>query len=257
MVNIDLRNKIFPRSPLRYPGGKSRAVKLILELFPKRMDVLVSPFIGGGSVEIAASSLGIKVIGYDIFNPLVNFYHELLNNPLKLADEVRKYFPLSKAAFYYLQKYIPNSTLESAAIFYVLNRCSFSGSTYSGGMSPGHPRFTESSIEYLMQFKAPTMTVLFGDFHDTLLQHKNEFLYLDPPYLIQNNLYGKKGDAHKNFDHFGLKELLSKRNNWVLSYNDCKEIREMYKDYKIISAQWKYGMSNNKFSAEVLIINNI
>ncbi|MGL5079656.1 MAG: DNA adenine methylase, partial [Waterburya sp.] len=66
------------KSPLRYPGGKSKVVDIITARFPKDIDVLVSPFIGGGSVELWASQNGIKVYAYDGFEPLVNFWKMLL-----------------------------------------------------------------------------------------------------------------------------------------------------------------------------------
>lgn len=246
----------FPKSPLRYPGGKARAVKQILNIIPAAEDILVSPFFGGGSVEIAAAYLGKTVIGYDIFTPLVDFWIELLQNPDVLANKVKEYFPLSKSRFYDLQKMSFNDRLESAAVFYVLNRSSFGGSTLSGGMSPGHPRFTESSIDYLQNFQATNLSVSSGDFHQTIVNHSNSFLYLDPPYLIENSLYGKNGDTHKGFDHEGLCSLLQHRDKWVLSYNDSRLIRDMYKKFRFFKPQWKYGMSADKESRELLIISN-
>jgi DNA adenine methylase len=94
------------------------------------------------------------------------------------------------------------------------------------------------------------------DFKKSIPRHKNTLLYLDPPYLIQSKLYGKKGDLHKNFDHYTLAKMLKKRNNWILSYNNSKEIHEMYSDYTILYPDWKYGMSQNKRSREVLILSH-
>ena len=89
---------------------------------------------------------------------------------------------------------------------------------------------------------------------DSIPKHTDSFLYLDPPYWIKNNLYGKNGNTHKDFDHIGLFKLLSSRRNWILSYNNCLEILELYKDYKILFPVWKFGMSNDKNSREVLIL---
>jgi len=246
----------YPKSPLRYPGGKARAVNQILRFIPDTESTLVSPFFGGGSIEIAAASLGLNVVGYDAFQPLVDFWVELLKNPKTLADLVETFFPLAKEKFYELQKKTFLDQLENAAVFYVLNRSSFGGSTLSGGMSPGHPRFTKSSIDYLRNFQVPNLSVSYGDFHQTILDHSNSLLYLDPPYLIANSLYGKNGNTHKDFDHNGLCSLLRKREKWILSYNDCNELRDMYKGYRILIPQWKYGMSNNKESRELLILSN-
>jgi len=45
----------------------------------------------------------------------------------------------------------------------------------------------------------------------------------------QNSLYGVDGNLHDSFDHEKLHNLLTNRSDWVMSYNDCEEIREMYK----------------------------
>ena len=64
------------RTPLRYAGGKSRAYGFISTYIPfwPKPKRIVSPFIGGGSLEVRwANELDIEVIGYDVFDMLVNF----------------------------------------------------------------------------------------------------------------------------------------------------------------------------------------
>ena len=243
------------KSPLRYPGGKTRAVQIITSYFPKKLETLLSPFIGGGSIELEVSAKGTFVLGFDIFEPLVEFWQCLIQCPGELAERVKEFYPLSKIDFYKLQKSqndFDNKILR-AAVYYVLNRASFSGSTLSGGMSPQHPRFTESSIERVKNFRNSNIDIKLTDFCESLKKYESVFAYLDPPYLIKSNLYGNKGDAHKTFNHHKLAEVLKNRNQWVLSYNECTEIRELYKDFKIINLNWKYGMSTNKISKEILV----
>jgi DNA adenine methylase len=81
---------IIINSILRYPGGKSRAIKYLKDYFPKDLDILVSPFFGGGSLEIYLSKQGVKIYGYDIFKPLVNFWKSLKYDKEKLIEEVKK-----------------------------------------------------------------------------------------------------------------------------------------------------------------------
>ncbi len=69
----------------------------------------------------------------------------------------------------------------------------------------------------------------------------------------QNSLYGIDGNLHQTFEHERLHSLLTKREGWLMSYNNCAEIREMYKDYEIIEAKWAYGMNKSKQSSEILI----
>lgn len=244
------------KSPLRYPGGKSRAVKHILELIPENINKLCSPFLGGGSLELSCANLGIQVKAYDGFEPLVNFWQHILNNPLSLASVIEKHYPLPKNKFYSLQRNysVLNTDLEKAAAYYVLNRSSFSGTTFSGGMSQNHPRFTYKSMERVKTFEINKFSVELADFKDSIDLHKNDFLYLDPPYFTNKRLYGHRGDMHDNFDHSGLFNLLNKRNNWILSYNDCGWVRQVYNGYKIHEAKWTYSMNNSKTSSEVLIL---
>lgn len=244
------------RSPLRYPGGKTRAIAYITQYFPDNLKQMVSPFLGGGSIELFMAAQGVKVYGYDAFAPLSEFWQCLTSQPQALADEVEKHYPLPKEQFYELQKTQTHfeTPLQRAAVFYVLNRSSFSGATLSGGMSPDHPRFTISSVERLREFCNPNITIEQADFTVSLTKHGNAFTYLDPPYLIKSNLYGKKGSTHRDFAHATLAALLHKKENWLLSYNDCEEIREWYKDFRIVTPTWKYGMSADKASKEVLIL---
>lgn len=245
------------KSPLRYPGGKSRGVSFITKFIP-RTDTILSPFLGGGSIELFLAAQGVTILGYDIFQPLVDFWQCLLTSKDELVSLVRNFYPLSKKDFYSLQanQLNINSKIERAAVFYVLNRSSFSGSTLSGGMSPEHPRFTESSIKRLEEFNNPFINVNKSDFKESLLQNEDVFAYLDPPYLTGNHLYGNKGDAHKDFDHIELANILRNRERWILSYNNCPEISELYKEFEFIIPNWKYGMGNNKESNEVLILSN-
>ena len=247
-------NKV--QSPLRYPGGKSRAVKQILNLLPEDMSKLCSPFVGGGSVELALAARGVEVRACDAFLPLVNFWQVLLQDAPSLARRVEEYHPLSKDSFYELQdQHVDIEGCErSAAVFFVLNRSSFSGTTLSGGMSPGHPRFNDSAITRLKEFKVSNFYVAHADFTESIATHDDYFLYLDPPYCVPSNLYGKRGDCHKNFDHAGLANLLRNRDHWLLSYNDCEQVRDLYSGFRFLPTKWRYGMNASKNSNEVFIV---
>jgi DNA adenine methylase len=123
-------------------------------------------------------------------------------------------------------------------------------------MSSGHPRFTKSSIDRLKKFELNNINIKKLDFIKSIELYPSILLYLDPPYLTENFLYGNKGDAHRYFKHYILASILKNRNNWILSYNNCKEITDIYKDYTILYPKWSYGMSNDKKSKEVLILSN-
>lgn len=226
---------------------------MFAQYIPSEIKSLCSPFFGGGSIELYLDSKGIKIFGYDIFEPLVNFWQHIISNPVEVANIVKQYYPLNKNKFYYLQKnyYKYYSKKEMAAIYYVLNRSSFSGLTFFGGMSPNHPRFSTNSIKKLENFTVNNLIVEKLDFTLSIPKHKQDFLYCDPPYLNKEKLYYNS----TKFNHEELYYLLEQHDNWILSYNDCETIRKMYNKYKIIIPEWKYGMSKQKKSNELLIIN--
>ena len=140
-------------------------------------------------MELALAAMGWRVNGYDLFQPLVDFWQVALTDAPSLADAVMKYLPLEKRMFHSLQKTRFPTKLERAAAFFVLNRSSFSGSTMSGGMSPGHERFSESAIQRLRNFRAVNLWVERADFRKSIPNHPNDLLFLDPPYALVCNRY--------------------------------------------------------------------
>ena len=268
------------KTPLRYPGGKSRAVKHILPLIPEDCGELCSPFLGGGSIELAVAERGTKVYGYDIFAPLVWFWEALLEDPKRLATladsyrvekeynhkgkiEIKKGLPPELFKEFRdeiraeLVKEDPQFSFDLAAKVYAINRSSFSGETLSGGFSKraSYARFTDSSIDRIREFNEPNLFVQRMDFKESIAKHPDAFLYLDPPYYLgkpKEKLYGNKGDTHFTFDHEGLYDCISNRTGWVLSYNDCKYVREKYSKYEIIPAEWAYGMKNMYTDEELI-----
>lgn len=246
------------KSPLRFPGGKSRAVSQLLWFLPAEPGTLVCPFFGGGSLELALAARGWRVHGFDAFEPLVHFWQAALTDPQALTDKVEACHPLTREQFCELQRSEPTAPLDQAARFFVLNRASFSGSTLSGGFSPGHPRFTQSSIERLRRFRAPNVWVERADFRQSIPRsipnHPDALLFLDPPYCTPRRLYGRRGDLHEGFDHEALRELLGQRGRWILCYDDCGRVRQMYGGYAIRPLQWAYGMNRTKRSNEIVIL---
>ena len=106
------------RSPLRYPGGKSRAVtkivdKYIIPNIPESKKVC-SPFFGGGSIEIDLAKRGFRVYGYDAYPPLVNFWQVLLKNPSKLANSTEKELRVSRNKFDEIQENFRNKSVKYA-----------------------------------------------------------------------------------------------------------------------------------------------
>jgi DNA adenine methylase len=259
-------------SPLRYPGGKTRACKIIdnilLEYFDIiNFDTIISPFFGGGSFEFyLQNKYGFKLIVNDKFIPLYNFWKQVKINKTILCDELRKIKSVSKEQFIAYRTTIMNlndDILQQSIQYFIINRCSFSGSTLSGGFSQeaSNKRFTLSSINKIEELDFTNIEIYNNDFYEFINNFNiiSSLMFLDPPYYLENKskLYGNKGDLHQDFNHELLFDLLNTKKNWIITYNNCEYIRNLYKDFIIIDVNWSYGMNTSKSSSEIIIISKI
>jgi len=259
------------QSPLRYPGGKTRACKILTELFKKHFDPLmfnhvISPFFGGGSFEFHLQSLfHYKIIANDKFKPLYIFWTQCKLNKENLVDSLLLNIgTITKEIFVNIRETILHctDTLNMAIKYFIVNRCSFSGATLSGGFSKeaSNKRFTKSSIDKIKKLDLTDVSFENKDFVEFLNIHRNKpgvFMFIDPPYYLDNSkLYGNNGDLHEHFNHQKLFEMLKNTNNWMLTYNNHPFIKDLYKDYLIIPVEWSYGMNKSKESSEIVIIKN-
>lgn len=257
------------KSPLRYPGGKTRACKKLHDIFTEYFNHenytrLMSPFMGGGSFEFHMfNTYKFKVYANDKFKPLYNFWKNCKENKEELCRQIQIHFDasISKADFTDMRKSImtDESELSQAIKFFIINRCSFSGATLSGGFSPesASKRFTQSSIDKVRALDLGEFEFLNMDFKDFMnTWTPGSFVFLDPPYYLgnQSKLYGNQGDMHENFDHEGLYNSVKNVHGWMMTYNDCEFIRNLYKDFIIIDVDWSYGMNKSKKSSEIVII---
>ena len=152
------------KTPLRYPGGKSRACKKMDQCFPdlREYTEFREPFLGGGSVAIHISKKypHLKVWVNDLYEPLVNFWQVLQMFGVELKDELLKYKlshndPVKARELFNNSKSIINETnkssLDRAVAFYIVNKCSFSGLTESSSFSSqaSNSNFSVRGIEKL------------------------------------------------------------------------------------------------------------
>ena len=212
-------------------------------------------------MELALAHRGVRVYGYDINTPLCTFWHWALSNPQVLADAVRKFHPMRKWQFIKTQQNMRHhkefwfchpSLPNLAAAFYALNRASWGGCGLYGGFSKDNPRFTTKGIDELVRFDAPNLSVCNAGFTQSIpTMGEGRFLYCDPPYKVKSKLY----EGHADFDHEGLAQILTARGDWLLSYNDCPMVRDLYpeKNHAILEIKYPYGMNKTKQSNEILI----
>ena len=257
--------KRFLGSPLRYAGGKSLAVGLILERLPEETKRVISPFFGGGSFEIACSSeVQIPVMGFDIFDILINYWKIQISQPAKLANILESFSP-TKQGFKEIKerlmrhwKNIEKITdkLELAACYYFNHNISYGPGflSWPSSVYMQEKRYA-SMIVKVRNTKLENLKVSCDTFENTFPKYENDFFYCDPPYYLDGDskmfrgIYPQRNFPihHNNFPHEKLRDLLlNHKGKFILSYNDCSTIRKWYEKFKFINVSWQYTMGQGE-----------
>ena len=236
------------KTPLRYPGGKSRACIKMDPYFPDLRNYVEfrEPFLGGGSVAIHVSKKypHLKITVNDLYEPLVNFWQQLQMFGEELQDKLSDYKsthpdPETAKELFLNSKEIINdkgqSNIDRAVAFYVVNKCSFSGLTESSSFSQqaSISNFSMRGIEKLSGYSdIISHWNINGYSYEYLMEnnmHDGIFMYLDPPYDIKDNLYGKKGSMHSGFDHDRFAADCDKYDiPMLISYNSDQLVKDRF-----------------------------
>tara|TARA_B100000073_G_scaffold102550_1_gene81945 strand:- start:293 stop:1126 length:834 start_codon:yes stop_codon:yes gene_type:complete len=270
------------KTPLRYPGGKSRAVKKMAQFLPNMSEYTQyrEAFLGGGSFAIwmTLTYPHLDIWVNDLYEPLYNFWRVVQEDGKKLRDELvqlkYKYCEPASAKVLFLEakeylngKKRDQSNLSRAVSFYIVNKCSFSGLTESSSFSK---QASESNFSMRGIDKLPGYQMIIKDwkitnlsYEELLTDDKQCFTYLDPPYDIKDNLYGRKGDMHKRFDHdkFALDcdRFIGPQ---LISYNASQLVKDRFQGWEAGEFDLTYTMrsvgsymSEQKERKELLLLN--
>jgi DNA adenine methylase len=216
------------------------------------------PFLGGGSVAIYITKKypNLNVWVNDLYEPLVNFWKTLQDDGHALYKRLQELKsknpePVSAKQLFLDAKEKLNddstSNLSAAVCFYIVNKCSFSGLTESSSFSKqaSVSNFSMRGID-----KLPGYTELIGNwkitngrYQELLTDDKSTFTYLDPPYEIDSNLYGKRGNMHKGFDHDVFATICDRFvGPQLISYNSSQLIKDRFKEYQAGEFDLTYTM---------------
>tara|TARA_Y100000589_G_scaffold169509_1_gene161169 strand:- start:502 stop:1335 length:834 start_codon:yes stop_codon:yes gene_type:complete len=248
------------KTPLRYPGGKSRALTKLFQFIPdlKKYEEYREPFLGGGSVaiEITKRYPHLDVWVNDLYEPLYNFWSELQHNGDKLSNlltGIKQCYCNPDAArclFQSMKEEVNDKTksnLERASAFYIVNKCSFSGLTESSSFSEqaSESNFSLNGIEKLKTYATMIQNwkITNLSYERMLTDDKDNFIYLDPPYDIKDNLYGRKGSIHKKFDHDQFAEWCDDYTApMLISYNSDQIVKNRFKEWSVSEFAHTYTM---------------
>ena len=212
-------------------GGKKSLREIIIERFPVDYEKYIEVFGGGGWVLFHKQPLNDFEV-YNDFNPnLVNLYRCVRDKPQELIDELT--FVLNSREDFDHIKQMQKEKIEipdvkRAANFYQLIRYSYASGCDSFGSQP-HSMWNNFPLIFQASRRLQKVLIENRDF-EKLIQHYDRpvsFFYCDPPYYATESYYDDVDFGRK--DHQRLADCLCSINGkFLLSYNDCPEIRELY-----------------------------
>ena len=80
------------KTPLRYPGGKSRAISFLDQHLPRTFEKYVEPFLGGGSMALHITQTRPRTYVWvnDLYYPVYAFWKTLQQEGDRLASDLRE-----------------------------------------------------------------------------------------------------------------------------------------------------------------------
>jgi len=251
------------QSPFRYPGGKAKLLPVIMPYIDKILsghDSFTDTFVGGGSVllEVAEKYPKIQLYANDkdywiycFWKIISDVYSVPYLDMLNLVDQQP-----TLDQFYKLRAEQTTDEVRCAYKAIYFNRTTFSGISYSGPIGgkeqkSAYPIGCRYNSQKLRKKIGKCRELLLGrtivtneHFVDYDRLYGNDPMYLDPPYYQKgSSLYSEKMLPG---DHFDLAVLLHSRKNWVLSYDDCIDVHDLYNGHEIIDLAARYCINGRK-----------
>ena len=258
---------------VRYPGGKSRAIKFLLPKIPHGVTEYREPFAGGCSMAFAFSQANpdVPVWINDKYYNLFCFWLSLQADPQGFAQEMmdKKLIAEEKgedghrALFADCKEILKdsNNRHDIGISWWCLNKMSFSGLSESGTLSK---QACASNFSVLQCSKLEAYGQHIKDWKITNLDYnmlldapdESTLVFLDPPYQFvggngKSLLYGKNGGMHKGFDHlkfFNDCQVASQNNpaRLLITYDSNPELIELWKQWYPESWDLTYTMHSGK-----------
>ncbi len=264
-------------SPLRYPGGKASLTSLLTGI--RRLNALgdrslAEPYAGGAGASLSllyleeTSTVRIN----DADRRIYAFWWALLARTRTFLERVQSaklnLREWKRQRTVYRSRIESTSQIDLAFATFYLNRCNRSGIIIDGGPIGGFDQQSEWGIdarfnrdelvrrcrrvaEYRDRIKVSCLDGI--EFISTLDLAKT-MLFIDPPYFEKGELlYMNRLDTeyHKRLAAT-LKSIPHAA--WVLTYDDCCEVRAMYADWANVRPfRLRYAASKRRSGNELLI----
>ena len=257
------------RPPLRYPGSKYGALKIIQKYLPKtNISDYCEPFFGSGAFYFKLVKSDAKIILNDYDKNLINFYQIIKDkkNIDKFCKIVSKFKP-SKKNFDEIKTKLFSNNFDKAVQYFIINRTAYSGimNKPNWGYHPERSVQPHKWSERIKQANAKLINSKlyskdFRIFFSKVKLSKKTFLFIDPPYYSADQKRAYFKSFTKN-DHADLCQILKNtKNKFLLTYDNVDEVRKLYNWANLHPASWRYHTSNSnkatrKKGNEIIITN--
>jgi DNA adenine methylase len=267
---------VFPTyTPLRYPGGKTKLGPYLAAVLKANRLVdsaFAEPYAGG-----AGAALFLLFRGYasdvclnDIDPAVISFWKSLRDENERFARRIER-TPLTIREWDKQKEIFRNAVqgFDLAFAFFYLNRTNRSGIMNAGviggreqrGRWGIDARFNRVDLARRVRNLAPFRRRISITRSDALTflaslaepRRKTLFVYLDPPYFQKGrDLYTSSYDAD---DHAQIaKYLRTFRRPWLLTYDDCEEIRRLYQSHQVLDSELSYSAREVRRGREVVVL---
>ena len=221
----------FINSFMAWVGGKKALRDEVLARFPRNYKRYIEVFGGAGWVLFRKPPGNDFELFNDFNGNLVNLYRCVREQPETLRDELR-YVLNSRLDFEYMKRMLHSQAVlpdvRRAAYYYALIRYSYAAGTSSFGGQP-HAMWNNFPLIESAAGRLQKVVIENKDCVKLIRQYDRpeSFFYCDPPYYNADQYY--EAVSADGFDHAGLADaLLGIKGKFLLSYNDCPEIRALY-----------------------------
>lgn len=269
---------------VKWVGGKRQLLPEIKKYSPKKFNTYFEPFVGGGAVLFELQPK--NAIVNDINKELINLYSVIQNNVEELIDKLSDTDTYSNTSECYYrireldrepQKYNKLTGIERAARVLYLNKTCYNGLYRVNSVGEFNSPFgsyknpnivNEVTLKAVNKyFNEANIKFLNSDFEKTVKNaKKGDFVYFDPPYAPiskTSNFTGYNESGFGENEQIRLKKLCDTLNKkgvkFLLSNSDCEFIRELYKDYNIVTIKAKRAINsngNNRGNVSEVLIRN-
>lgn len=259
---------------IKWAGGKSQLLDVILEKAPSSYKTYYEPFVGGGAVFFALSPK--KAVINDLNVQLINLYRQIAIDTENVRLMLELLETMHDEEFYYecrdrFNELILNgeNTAETAGLFVYLNKAGYNGlyRINSKGLfnvpSAKREKVSLYSLDNLNAAAAllKKATILNCDFEEACKGcKKGDFVFFDSPYYNTFDTYQSGGFSLESHNRlYKLFKKLSDKGAYCMLTNSNEDyIKNLYKDYKIdvVNVRRMINRNGNDRKGQEVVITN-